>query len=163
MGRAASWGINRTVVALSVARLGDAVGNSILFQVPLGRLSDRIGRKPLLVSGLLLMGPATALLGFTTTTAQLIGLRLLQGLAGAAIAAPAFAVAADLSSAGAEGRQMSVVTTGFGLGIALGPLLAGVLAIHSFELPFVIGGAMCLAGAWVVVRWVPETVQRSAA
>lgn len=151
--------LEQTALGFSVA-FSALMVSRLLFQVPLGRLSDRIGRKPLLVSGLLLMAPATALLGFTTTTTQLIGLRLLQGLAGAAIAAPAFAVAADLSSAGSEGRQMSVVTTGFGLGIALGPLLAGVLAIHSFELPFVIGGVMCIAGAWVVARWVPETIQR---
>ena len=55
---------------------------------------------------------------------------------------------------------MSIVTIGFGLGLALGPLIAGVLAIHSFEMPFMIGGLMCLFGAWVVLRCVPETVRR---
>ena len=75
--------------------------------------------------------------------------------------APAFAVAGDVSQAGGEGRQMSIITMGFGLGVAIGPLLAGVLAIHSFELPFVIGGLLSLVGAWVVYRYVPETVHRS--
>jgi MFS family permease len=56
---------------------------------------------------------------------------------------------------------MSIITMGFSLGIALGPLITGVLAIYSFELPFLIGGLMTLAGAWVVYRYVPETVPRS--
>jgi MFS family permease len=138
--------------ALMVSRL--------LFQIPLGRLSDLLGRKPLIIAGLILMAPATALLGEAGTTSQLTGLRVIQGLASAAIAAPAFALAADLSKAGGAGRQMSITTMGFGLGIALGPLIAGVLAVFSFHLPFFIGGLMSLAGAWIFQRFVTETVHR---
>jgi MFS family permease len=46
--------------------------------------------------------------------------------------------AADLAKTGGEGRQMSLITMGFGLGLALGPLL----------------------GAWIVYRYVPETIVR---
>lgn len=130
----------------------------VFTQVPLGRLSDRIGRKPLIIGGLLLMAPTTALLGYAASATQLIVLRLIQGLASAGIAAPAFAIAADMSQTGGEGRQMSFITMGFGLGIALGPLLAGVLAVYSFTLPFIIGGLICLPGAWIIYHYVPETV-----
>ncbi len=133
----------------------------IFTQVPLGRLSDRIGRKPIIIAGLVLLGPATALLGYASSVTLLIILRLFQGIGSAAVAAPAFAVAADLAQAGGEGRQMSIITMGFGLGIALGPLLAGVLAVYSFVLPFIIGGILSLLGAWVVYRYVPETVDRA--
>ena len=51
---------------------------------------------------------------------------------------------ADLSQAGGEGRQMSVITMGFSLGLAAGPLLAGLLAVFFFELPFLVGGLMSL-------------------
>jgi MFS family permease len=65
-----------------------------------------------------------------------------------------------MARAGGEGRQMSLITLGFGLGIALGPLLAGLLAVYSFPLPFVVVGLLNLVGAWIVFRYVPETVRR---
>lgn len=145
-----AFGFSVAFSALMVSRL--------IFQIPLGRLSDRLGRKPLIVGGLLLMAPATALLGVVTSTAQLTGARLLQGLAAAAVAAPAFALAGDLAVGGGEGRQMSLLTTGFGLGIAIGPFVAGLLAVVSFELPFFVAGAALVVGAWVVQRFVTETV-----
>jgi MFS family permease len=130
----------------------------LLFQIPVGRLSDRLGRKPLIIAGLILMAPVTALLGEAGTTLQLTGLRLIQGIGSAGIAAPAMALAADLSTSGGEGRQMSITTMGFGLGISVGPLIAGILAVFSFRLPFLIVGIMLLIGVWVVHRYVPETV-----
>jgi MFS family permease len=150
------------------ARLGlDALGfgaafsglmvSRLLFQVPLGRLSDHLGRRPLLIGGLLFMVPATILLGAVTTPAQLVVLAICQGIGSAAIAAPAFALGADVAMRGSEGRQMSIITTGFGLGIAIGPLLAGFLAVASFSLPFVVGGLFTLLVAWIVFRYVPET------
>ena len=132
----------------------------VVFQAPLGRLSDLVGRKPLVLGGLVLLAPATAALGHAATTLQLTGVRLFQGLATAAIAAPAFALAADLATEGREARQMSLLTTGFALGIAVGPLLAGLLAVLSFELPFWVGGALSVAATVVVWRKVPETVER---
>lgn len=149
-----AFGFSIAFSALMVSRL--------LFQFPLGHVSDRIGRKPLIVVGLIAMALFTAPLGMVTTTAELTVLRVLQGVASAAIAAPAFALAADLAKAGGEGRQMSIVTMGFGLGIALGPLTAGVLAVLFFELPFLVAGIFSIGGAWVVQRYVPETVARSA-
>jgi MFS family permease len=132
----------------------------LLFQIPVGRLSDRVGRKPLIIAGLVLMAPVTALLGEAGTTLQLIGLRAIQGIGSAGVVAPAMALAADLSISGGEGRQMSITTMGFGLGISVGPLLAGALAVFSFRLPFIIVGIMLLIGVWIVHRYVPETVVR---
>ncbi len=131
----------------------------LIFQVPLGHYSDKAGRRPLIIVGLILMGISTALLGVVTTYIELIVIRLLQGIAAAGIAAPAFAVAADLSKKGGEGRQMSIVTMGFGFGIAFGPMISGLLANFFFELPFLVVGIITVAGAWVVYKYLPETVK----
>ncbi len=149
--------LEQTAFAFSVA-FSALMVSRLLFQIPLGHLSDRIGRKPLIIFGLILMTPSTALLGLVSSTLQLTGLRLVQGIASAGIAAPSFALAADLSPAGKEGLHMSVITMGFGLGIAVGPLIAGILALVSFQLPFFIGGALSLLAAWIVHQYVPESV-----
>ena len=149
---------------LDITAFGFGVAFSMLMagrlvtQIPLGHYSDKVGRKIVLLGGLLLMAPATALLGEVTALWQLIVLRILQGVAAGAIAAPAFALGADLSKSGGTGRQMSVITMGFGLGIAIGPLLAGVLAVISFEVPFFTLAGLLIIGSWIVYRYMPETM-----
>ena len=133
----------------------------IIVQFPLGRLSDRRGRKLLIVAGLALLAAATLLIGWVTAPWQFITLRMVQGVASGGIAAPVFALAGDLSKAGSEGRQMSIVTTGFALGISMGTLFAGLLAVYSLALPFVVIGAMGLIAAVMVYEMVPETIQKS--
>jgi MFS family permease len=151
--------LNETATAFGIA-FSALMITRILVQIPLGRWSDRLGRRPLVIAGLILMAIATAPMGLIRTTGELVGLRVLQGIASAGIAAPVFALAGDLSSSGGEGRQLSVVTMGFGLGIALGTLSAGVLAVYSLALPFFVGAGLSLLAAWVIYRNVPETVQR---
>ncbi|MEW5923154.1 MAG: MFS transporter [Candidatus Zixiibacteriota bacterium] len=152
----AKLGINAFGFSIAISSM--MVGR-ILLQVPLGRLSDRIGRRPLIIGGLILLAPASALIGDTTTLTQLVVLRIIQGVASAGIAAPAFALVGDLGKAGGEGRQMSVITMGFGLGMAIGPLVAGFLAIIFFQLPFYAGGLLCLIMAFVAFKNIPETVE----
>jgi len=149
---------------LEMTALGFSIAFSMLmvsrliFQMPLGHFSDKWGRKPFILGGLVLMALTTIALGEVQTWGQLVAVRLLQGVAAAGVAAPAFALAADLSKTGGEGRQMSVVTMGFGLGISVGPLLAGLLSVFFFELPFLVIGAGSLVGAWFVYKHMPETV-----
>ena len=84
--------LNQTALGFGVA-FSALMISRLIFQIPLGRLSDYIGRKPLIITGLLLMAPTTMLIGLVSTTFQLTGVRLFQGLASAGIAAPAFALA----------------------------------------------------------------------
>lgn len=153
--------LDMTAIGFSIAFSMLMIGR-LIFQVPLGYLSDNYGRKPFIVAGLILMAITTILLGEVQTMSQLVILRLIQGIAAAAVASPVFALAADLSSKGGEGRQMSIITMGLGFGIAVGPLLAGVLAVFFFELPFIVIGILTLAGTGVVYRYMPETVQGEA-
>jgi len=130
----------------------------ILLQMPFGWLSDRIGRKSIIITGLFVMAAATYLLGIVENTLQLTLVRVLQGIGSAGVAAPAFALGGDLTKSGGRGRQLSVLTIGFGLGIAMGPLLTGFLVGAFFQLPFIFFALLLLAGAWIVHHFVPETV-----
>jgi MFS family permease len=151
--------LGQGALAFGIA-LSSLMFSRFLFQIPLGRLSDRVGRKPLIIAGILVMIPATVLLGEVQTTLQLILLRVVQGIGASGVAAPAFALAGDRAGRGSEGRQMSIPTMGFGLGIAAGPLISGILSVLFFSLPFWIGGLMLAAAAWVIHRYVPESVER---
>jgi MFS family permease len=131
----------------------------IFVQIPIGRLSDRIGRKGLIIAGLIALAPLTVLFGYVTTTLQLIGLRLVQGVALASVSAPSFALAGDLALEGSEGQEMSYVTMGFGLGMGVGPLIAGSLAAFiGFAAPFFVVGVAALVAAWAVWRYAEESI-----
>jgi MFS family permease len=204
--RAERVGFNRVVLALSFARMGDAIGNAILMVVlPLyvdvlpspsfavsepmrvgfllsvygfvaavvqpivGIWSDRMGRRKWLIQlGLIVMAASTVAFVFAGTYSHLFWLRAGQGL-GLALTVPAsmalltsFAHAGDLTLGGSEAQHMSIVTGGFTLGVAIGPLLAGLLAPIAFDLPFLIGGTLCLIAAWTVHRHAPETTGQNA-
>ena len=156
---------NRFNARLDMQALGFGIAFSslmvgrLVFQVPMGRLSDRFGRKPFVLGGLILIAPATMFLGDVTSLAQFSLLRFIQGIAAAAIVAPALAYAGDVAQNETEcrrSRQMSLVTIGFGLGIAFGPLMAGILAVFSFRLPFFVDGLLCLFGAVIVHFFMKE-------
>jgi MFS family permease len=151
-GTAFSFGVAFSALMLS----------RILLQIPIGRWSDRSNRKPFVVAGLILMTAVTVPFGWVTRNWQLVGLRVLQGIASAAIAAPVFALAADMTQTGAEGRHMSIVTMGFGFGIAAGTLIGGVGSLVSFQFPFIIGGALTLIAAALVYWLVPTAAGQQA-
>ncbi|MDZ7680961.1 MAG: MFS transporter [Fodinibius sp.] len=153
--------LNITAIGFSIA-FSMLMVSRLIFQMPLGHFSDKWGRKPFILMWASTNGSHHYCTGRSADDDSARMVRLLQGIAAAGVAAPAFALAADLSQAGGEGRQMSVVTMGFGLGIAVGPMLAGLLAVFFFELPFLVIGLASLVGAWFVYQHMPETVKNEA-
>lgn len=131
----------------------------VLFQAPIGSASDRYGRKPFIVAGLLLLVPSTLAQGFVTEPWMMVVARFVQGIAGAAVFAPALALAGDYARAGESGTQLSVLTMAFGLGVAIGPLASGSLAAIWYSLPFVVGAVLALLGAVLVYSQVSDTVR----
>lgn len=130
----------------------------IFLQVPIGRASDRWGRRPFILAGLVLLAPSTLLQGIVLDSAVMFLVRFAQGVAGAMVFAPALALAGDLATKGDSGTKLSVLTMAFGLGIAFGPLAAGFLVELSFVVPFAVGAALALAGLVLVYTQVEETV-----
>jgi MFS family permease len=124
------------------------------FQPVAGRASDRVGRKPFIVVGLLALIPTTVIQGLVTAPWQMIVARVLQGGAGALVFAPALALAGDHTARGQSGAQLAVLTVAFGLGIATGQLTAGFFVPFGFAVPFMIGGGLAAAGTVLVLTQV---------
>jgi MFS family permease len=137
---------------------GTVVIANVLFQVPIGRASDAYGRRPFLVAGFALLVPSTLAQGFVTTPATMVAARFAQGVAVAAVFAPSLAVAGDLAREGESGTTLSVLTMGFGLGTALGPLASGFLVRYGFAVPFAVGSALAVGALAVVYTQVAETL-----
>lgn len=130
----------------------------VLLQTPIGKASDRFGRRPFIIWGLLLLVPATLAQGFVTVPWQMITARFVQGAAGAMVFAPALALAGDLAREGSSGSQLSVLTMSFGLGTAIGPLASGFLIRYGFVTQFALGSVAAALGALLVYTQVEETV-----
>ena len=92
-----------------------------------GRLTDRVGRRPLLIGGALLAAACLALTAVATDLVTIIVLRLVAGVAEAAFFVAGFAALADIAPAERIGEALSYNSLGLYLGIALGPLLGELL------------------------------------
>jgi predicted MFS family arabinose efflux permease len=131
---------------------------NVIFQVPVGRASDRIGRRPFLLAGFVLLVPTTLLQGIVTEPALMMLVRLGQGVAVACVFAPSLALAGDLAREGESGTTLSVLTMGFGFGVALGPLASGWLYGFGFVVPFAVGAAAAAIALVAVFTQVEETL-----
>ena len=131
---------------------------NVIFQVPVGRASDRIGRRPFLLAGFVLLVPTTLLQGIVTEPALMMLVRLGQGVAVACVFAPSLALAGDLAREGESGTTLSVLTMGFGFGVALGPLASGWLYGFGFLVPFAVGAAAAALALVAVFTQVEETL-----
>lgn len=118
-----------------------------------GRLSDTIGRRPLLVGGAALCAVAMFLTAFVDTLPLVVMLRLLLGVAEAAFFVASFAALADLAPVSRLGEALSYNSLGLYLGLALGPPLGEVLVTRAgFAAAWWGAGALALLAAVVVHR-----------
>ncbi|OYR38107.1 MULTISPECIES: MFS transporter [unclassified Halorubrum] len=134
---------------------------NVLLQVPVGQASDRIGRRPFLLAGFVLLVPTTLLQGIVTDPVVMTLVRLAQGVAVACVFAPSLALAGDLAREGESGTTLSVLTMGFGFGVALGPLASGWLVGFGFVVPFAVGAGLAVVAFAAVVTQVEETLGAS--
>ncbi|PSP45052.1 MFS transporter [Halobacteriales archaeon QH_6_64_20] len=118
---------------------------NVLLQVPIGRASDRYGRRPFIVAGFALLIPSVFVQGLITAPLLMVLARLIHGVAVALVFAPALALAGDLAGERESGTTLSVLTMAFGLGVAVGPLASGFLYnIGSISTPFTFGAVLAV-------------------
>ncbi len=137
------------------------IGALAVTQPIVGTASDRIGRRLFIIAGLAFLVPTTLVQGIVVEPWQMIVARILQGVSGAMVFAPALALAGDLAKKGQSGAQLSVLTVAFGLGISFGQVISGFLIRYGFITPFAFGGALAVIGFVLVSTQVEEPTAES--
>lgn len=122
----------------------------------LGGLSDRFGRRPVLLLALLGFSLDYFVMAAAPTLAWLFIARLVSGVCGATFPA-ANACIVDITSPEHRARNFGLTGASFGLGFILGPAIGGVLGEYATRLPFVVAGVLTLAACIYGFFVLPET------
>ena len=129
----------------------------LVVSIPTGRLADRIGRRPLLLGGLVLTGCGSLLIAFSDSLGVLLTGRAVQGLGSTASWVAALALVSDLALPGRKGEAIGFALAANSFGAIAGPAIGGIVGgAVSFEAPFLavtgIAAAMFAAGIVVLPR-----------
>jgi MFS transporter, DHA1 family, tetracycline resistance protein len=145
----------------SESQLAWIVGIYSLLQVVaspiIGRISDRVGRKPVLAISILGTAVGFTVLGAATTVTMLVIGRIIDGISGGNIST-AMACIADSTSREQRSRAMGLVGAAFGLGFVIGPALGGVLSKFGASVPFYFAAVLALINSILVMARLPETL-----
>lgn len=127
-----------------------------LFLPMLGRLSDRYGRRPVILWSLLIEAGSLALTALSGTFLILLVARFVGGM-GAANLGTAQAVVSDTTTPAERAKGMGFIGAAIGLGFVIGPAIGGGLAALGMAIPFWVAGAIALVNAVMVFFLLPET------
>jgi len=138
-------------------------GMQFLFAPVIGNLSDRYGRRPVLLISLAALGIDYAITGFAQTIVWLFAARVLSGMA-AATYPTANAYIADVSSPEKRAQNFGLIGAAFGLGFIVGPVIGGLLGQFGPRVPFFAAAGLSMLtvayGYFVVPESLPEKDRR---
>ncbi|MDO8878012.1 MAG: multidrug effflux MFS transporter [Pseudolabrys sp.] len=145
-------------LTLSTCLVGFAVG-----QIVYGPISDRHGRKPVLLAALGLFVAASLICALSTSIEMLIGARFLQALGGSGCIMVARAIVRDLYSGSRAGRELSVMGSAMALAPIIAPVIGGLLQTgFGWRSNFVALIAFGIAGVATIWLLLPETLKERA-
>ncbi len=140
---------------------------SFIFAPILGRLSDRFGRRPVLICsvigtafGFFLMGAAPSLkaqIGVVGVLTLLFIARIIDGISGGNIST-AQAYLADITAPEDRARAMGIIGAAFGLGFMIGPAIGGITSQISLGAPFFFAGGLATLNALFIYLRLPESL-----
>ena len=132
-----------------------------------GVLGDRLGRKKILIIGLVLFAAASAVCAFSVSSGMLIGFRAVMGIGGAAVMPTTLAIITVVFPPHERGKAIGAWAGAVGAAVALGPILGGVLLQNpqwsnwltgnDWGSVFLINVPIVIVGVIAIVRVVPET------
>lgn len=129
----------------------------VLFSPLLGALSDRFGRRPVILISCLGLGLDYIFMAIAPSLTLLLVGRIISGITAATIST-SFAYIADVTTADSRARAFGIVGVAFGVGFILGPAIGGLLGGLDPRLPFWVSATACLINAgfgWFVL---PESL-----
>jgi DHA1 family tetracycline resistance protein-like MFS transporter len=128
-----------------------------LFAPVIGNLSDRFGRRPVLLVSLTALGIDYVIMGFAPSLVWLFVGRMIAGVA-AATFATANAYIADITSEEERAARFGLIGAAWGVGFVLGPALGGLLGELDMRLPFFAAAGLALANVVYGLVVLPETL-----
>ena len=130
-----------------------------LFAPVIGNLSDRYGRRPVLLSSMLGFGIDYIFLALAPSYGWLFVGRIIAGFTGASFTTAA-AYIADVSTPETRAKNFGVIGAAFGLGFVIGPALGGLLAGWGVRAPFYAAAGLCLLNALYGYFVLPESLDK---
>ncbi|MEZ4617960.1 MAG: MFS transporter [Caldilineaceae bacterium] len=127
-----------------------------------GQMSDRVGRKPMILLGLVGFALSFVLFGLANSLTMLFVARILGGVLSAATLPTVMAYIADTTDTKSRGGGMGVLGAAMGMGITFGPVIGGYLSEISAALPFYFSAALALAVACFAAFFLPESRPKAA-
>lgn len=119
-----------------------------------GTVSDKYGRRPLILLGILIFSLGSIGLGFVQTMEQLIALRALQGIGGGMLMAMSFTAIADLFTPIERGRYQGYTGAVWGVSSVVGPLVGGFLTDHlGWRSVFFVNAPFAVLAAYFIWRF----------
>jgi MFS transporter, DHA1 family, solute carrier family 18 (vesicular amine transporter), member 1/2 len=150
-----------TVVGLLFGSFGITL---LTVSVPMGALSDRLGRKRPMMAALFVLALSTLAFAYARSLPMLFFARMLQGAADAVTWVVGFALITDLYGDAERGRAMGLAMAGSTLGIIVGPLLGGWLyEVGGIRLPFLVVAALATLDLAAFSVVTPNTVRVNSA
>ena len=132
-------------------------GASFVFSPIWGRISDRFGRKPVLLVSLAGTAVGSLLTGVASGFALLLVGRIVDGASGASVSV-AQAAAADLAKPSERARLFGLLGAAFGVGFVAGPALGALAALWGPRLPFYLAAGLAALNTVIAARRLPETL-----
>ncbi len=129
----------------------------LIFTPVWGRLSDRVGRRPILLLGLFLTVVSYVLFGMANTLELLFFSRLLGGIGGANISA-AQAYISDVTTPRDRAKGMGLIGAAFGLGFVFGPFIGGMLVPYGYDIPGYAAAALSAVAFVTALIALPESL-----
>lgn len=129
-----------------------------VFSPMIGNLSDRFGRRPVLLASLFGFSIDYLVLAFAPTLGWLFVGRIIAGITGASFTT-ASAYIADISTSEDRAKNFGMIGAAFGLGFVIGPMIGGLLGNYGPRVPFMVAAALCMINFLYGLFILPESLK----